>query len=126
MVINTNAGPAIVNTSALAEELTNLGKCRLCIKLGPKTFEYYFQIIKNLKRDLIRGFNFQRTFNISQDITDDDDLYLYIRRKIVTFSHPAKNTTNHISTCDCMQIKPKIFKQFEIKAPKGFKNGHIY
>ena len=48
MVINTTAGPPIVIMSASAEELINLGQCRLHIKLGP-TFEYYFQIIKNLK-----------------------------------------------------------------------------
>ena len=59
-------------------------------------FEYYFQKLKNLKRDLRLGLNFQRTFKISQDITDDNDLYLHIRRKIVTFSQQAKNTTNHI------------------------------
>ena len=49
MDINTSAGPPIVITSALTQELTNLGRCRLHIKLGPKTFEYYFQIMKNLK-----------------------------------------------------------------------------
>ena len=49
IVIDTNAGPAIMITSASADELINLGRCRLHIKLGPKTFEYYFQIIKNLK-----------------------------------------------------------------------------
>ena len=49
MVIYTNAGPPIVITSASAEELTNLGRCRLSIKLGPTTFEYYFQVIRNLK-----------------------------------------------------------------------------
>ena len=90
IVIDTSAGPPIVITLTLAEELTNLGLCRLHIKLGPKTFEYYFQIIKHLKQDLILGLNFQRTFKISQDITDDNDLYLHIRRKIVTFSQQAK------------------------------------
>ena len=126
MVIDTNARPPVIITSASAEELTNLKQCRLCIKLGPKTFEYYFQIIKNLKRDLILHLNFQRTFKISQDITDDDDLYLHIRRKIVTFSQEAKNTTNHISTCDCTELKPKSFKQFEVNAPKGLKGGAVY
>ena len=48
-VINTNAGPAIVVTSASDDKLINLGQCRLRIKLGEKTFEYYFQILKNLK-----------------------------------------------------------------------------
>ena len=48
-VINTNAGPAIVVTSASDNELINLGQYRLRIKLGDKTFEYYFQILKNLK-----------------------------------------------------------------------------
>ena len=113
-------------TSALAEELINLGRCRLCIKLSPKTFKYYFQMIKNLKGDLILGLNFQRTFKILQDITDDDHLYLHIRRKIVTFSQKAKNTTNHISTHECTQIKPQSYKQFEVKAPKGLKNGAVY
>ena len=57
---------------------------------------------------------------------DDNDLYLHIRRKIVTFSQQAKNTTNHISTHKCMQIKPQSFKQFQVKAPKGLKNGAVY
>ena len=48
-VINTNAGPAIIVTSASDDELINLGQCRLHIKLGDKTFQYYFQILKNLK-----------------------------------------------------------------------------
>ena len=96
------------------------------IKLGEKMFEYYFQILKNLKQDLILGLNFQRTFKISQDIMDDNDLYLHIRRKIVTFSQQAKNTTNHISTHECTQIKPQSFKQFQVKAPKGLKNGAVY
>ena len=42
MVIDTNTGPAIVITSASADKLINLGQCRLRIKLGAKTFEYYF------------------------------------------------------------------------------------
>ena len=58
-VIDTNAGPAIVVTTASDDKLINLGQCRLDIKLGEKTFEYYFQILKNLKRDLILGLNFQ-------------------------------------------------------------------
>ena len=89
-------------------------------------FEYYFQILKNLKGDLILGLNFQRTFKISQDITDDNDLYLHIRRKIVTFSQQARNTTNHIFMHECMQIKPQSFKQFQVKALKGLKNGAVY
>ena len=89
-------------------------------------FEYYFQILKNLKQDLILGLNFQRTFKILHDSTDDNDLYLHIRRKIVTFSQQAKNTTNHISTHECMQIKPQSFKQFHVKALKGLKNGAVY
>ena len=89
-------------------------------------FEYYFQIFKNLKRDLILGLNLQRMFKISQDITDDNDLYLHIRRKIVTFSQQAKNTTNHISTHKCTQIKPQSFKQFQVKAQKGLKNRAVY
>ena len=89
-------------------------------------FEYYFQVLKNLKQDLILGLNFQRTFKILQDITDDNDLYLHIRRKIVTFSQQAKNTTNHISTHECTQIKQQSFRQFQVKAPKGLKNGAVY
>ena len=89
-------------------------------------FEYYFQILKNLKQDLILGLNFQRTFKISQDITDDNDLYLHIRRKIITFSQQAKNTTNHISTHECTQIKPQSFKQFQVRAPKGLTSGAVY
>ena len=57
---------------------------------------------------------------------DDKNLYLHIRRKIVTFSQQAKNTTNHISTHECMQIKLQSFKQFQVKAPKGLKNGAVY
>ena len=120
-VINTNARPAITVTSASDDELIYLWRCRLCVKLDEKMFEYYFQILKNLKEDLILGLNFQRTFKILQDITDDNNLYLHIRRKIVTFSQQAKNTTNHISTHGCMQIKPQRFKQFQVKAPKGLK-----
>ena len=125
-VIDTNAGPAIIVTSASDDELINLGRCRLHIKLGEKMFKYYFQILKNLKRDLMLGLNFQRTFKILQDITDDNNLYLHIRRKIVTFSQQAKNTTNHISTHECTQIKPQSLKQFQVKAPKGLKNGAVY
>ena len=57
---------------------------------------------------------------------DVSDLYLYIRRKIVTFSQQAKNTTNHISTHKCTKIKPQSFKQFQVKAPKGPKKGAVY
>ena len=64
MVINTNAGPAIIVTLASDDELINLGQCRLHIKLFEKLFEYYFQILKNLKQDLILGLNFQRMFKI--------------------------------------------------------------
>ena len=125
MVIGTNAGPAIIVTLASDDKLINLGQCRLLIKLGEKMFKYYFQILKNLKRDLILGLNFQRTFKILQDITDDNDLYLHIRRKIVTFSQQV-NTTDHISTHKCTQIKPQSFKQLQVKAPKGLKNGTVY
>ena len=41
-VIDTNTGPANIVTSASDDELINLGLCRLRIKLGDKTFEYYF------------------------------------------------------------------------------------
>ena len=51
---------------------------------------------------------------------------MHIRRKIVTFSQQAKNTTNHISTHECTQIKPQSFKQFQVKAPKGLKNRAVY
>ena len=65
-------------------------------------------------------------FKILQDITDDNDLYLHKWRKIVTFSQQAKNTINHISTHECTHIKPQSFKQFQVKAPKGLKNGAVY
>ena len=48
-IINANEGPRVIITSASNNDLTNLGQCRLCFKLGEQTFEYYFQIIKNLK-----------------------------------------------------------------------------
>ena len=57
---------------------------------------------------------------------DDNDLDLHIRRKIVTVSQQAKNTTNHISTPECTQIKPQSFRQFQVKALKGLKNGAVY
>ena len=47
-------------------------------------------------------------------------------RKIVTFSQQAKKTTNHIRTHECTQIKPQIFKQFQVKAPKRLKTGTVY
>ena len=98
-IVDMNVGPPLLITSASEDELINLGRCRLRLKLGQKMFEYYFQIIKNLKRDLILGLNFQRTFKISQDVTDDDDLYLHIRHNIVTFSIQSKNVNNYIRTC---------------------------
>ena len=88
-VIDTNTGPAIIVTSASDDKLINLGRCRLYIKLGEKTFEYYFQIFKNLKRDLILDLNFQRTFKISQDITDDNDLYLQAHKKKDCYIQPT-------------------------------------
>ena len=57
---------------------------------------------------------------------DDNNLYLHIRRKIVTFSQQAKDTTNHITTHKCTQIKPQNFKQFQVKPLKGLKNGAVY
>ena len=57
---------------------------------------------------------------------DDIDPYLHKGRKIVTFSQQANNVTNHISTCECTQLKPKSFKQFKVKAPKGLQNGEVY
>ena len=65
-------------------------------------------------------------FKILQDIMDDNDLYLHIRRKIVAFSQQANNVTNHISTHEFTQLKPESFKQFEVKAPKGLKNRVVY
>ena len=53
-------------------------------------------------------------------------IYLHIRRKIVTFSQQVKNTTNHISTNECTQLRPKSFKQFKVKAFKGLKGGAVY
>ena len=112
--------------SASEDELINLGCCRVCFKLGQKTFEYYFQIIKNLKRDLILGLNFQRMFKISQDITDDNDLFLHIRNNIVTFSIQSQNVNNCIRTHESMEIYTKQWKQFHVKAPKGLKGGQLY
>ena len=88
-VIYMNAGPPIIIMSASSEELINLGQCKLQFKLGAQTFKYYFQIIKNHKQYLILGLNFQRSFKILQDITEDNDLYFHIRNKIVTFSKQA-------------------------------------
>ena len=112
--------------SASDNEHINVGCCRLCFKLGLKTFEYYFQIIKNLKQDLILGLNFHKTFKILQDITDKKDLYLHIRNKIITFSAQAVNIRNYINTCEWMQIKPRSWKQFKVDAPKGLKGGEVY
>ena len=112
--------------SASNNELTNLGRCRLRFKLGEETFEYYFQIIKNLKRDLILGLNFQKTFKISQDITDSNNLYLHIRNKIITFSTQSTNKKNYICTQECVQIKPKNWKQFRVNAPRNLKSGELY
>ena len=48
-ITDANVGPPIVITSALNEEVTNLGWCWLRFKLGTKMFKYFLQIIKNLK-----------------------------------------------------------------------------
>ena len=48
-IIDANARPPVIITSASNDELTNLRRCRLHLKLGEEAFEYYFQIIKNLK-----------------------------------------------------------------------------
>ena len=116
----------MIITSASNDKLTNLGRCRLRFKLGEETFKYYFQIIKNLKRDLILGLSFQKTFKISQDITNSDDLYLHIRNKIITFSVQSTNKKNYICTQECIQIKPKDWKQFRVKAPRNLKSGELY
>ena len=118
--------PPMIIMSASNDELTNLGRCRLRFKLGEETFEYYFQIIKNLKRDLILGLNFQKTFKISQDITDSDNFYLHIRNKIITFSVQSANKKNYICTQECAQIKPKDCKQFRVKGSRNFKSGELY
>ena len=118
--------PPVIITSASNDKLTNLGRCRLRFKLGEETFEYYFQIIKNLKWDLILGLNFQKTFKISQDITDSNNLYLHIRNKIITFSTQSTNKKNYICTQECVQIKAKNWKQFRVKAPRNLKSGELY
>ena len=112
--------------SASDNELINLGHCRLHFKLGSKTFEYYFQIIKNLKQDPILGLNFHKMFKILQDITDENDLYLHIRNKIITFSTQAVNIKNYINTHECMQLKPRSWKQFKVDVPKGLKGKEVY
>ena len=100
-VIDMNSGsPPIIITSTSDEELINLRQYILHFKLGQKTFKYYFQIIKNLKRDLILGLNFQRMFKISQDITaDDNDLYLHIRNNIVTVTVGSDRPKNLVFQC---------------------------
>ena len=113
-------------TSASDNELINHRQCRLHFRLGSKTFEYHFQIIKNLKQDIILGLNFHRMFKISQNITDDNDLYLHIRNKIITFSAQATNVKNYISIYKSMQIKPRSCNQFAVKASKGLKDREIY
>ena len=125
-IVDANTGPPIIIMSASNNELTNLRRCRLCLKLGEETFEYYFQIIRNLKRDLILGLNFQKIFKISQDITDTDDLYLHIRNKIITFSIQSTNSKNYICMQEWLQTKSKDWKQFRVKAPKGLKSREIY
>ena len=65
-------------------------------------------------------------FKISQDITDSDDLYLHIRNKIITFSVQSVTKKNYICTQECMQIKPKDWKQFRVKAPRNLKSGELY
>ena len=125
-VIEMNAGPPIIITSASDDELINLGWYRLHFKLGQKTFEYYFQIIKNLKQNLILGLNFQRTYKILQDVTDDDNLYLHIKNNTITFNIQAKNAKNYIQIWECMHINRKSWKQFDIKAPKGLNGGQVY
>ena len=54
------------------------------------------------------------------------DLKIQESTPTVTFSQQAKNTSNHISTHKCTQIKLQSFKQFQVKAPKGLKNGAVY
>ena len=63
--IDTNAEPANTVISASDKELINLGRCRLCIKLGEKTFKYYFQNSRTKMRPYTRP---QLSKNI-QDIT---------------------------------------------------------
>ena len=65
-------------------------------------------------------------FKISQDITDTEDLYLHIRNKIITFSIQSTNSKNYIYMQECLQIKPKNWKQFRVRTPKGLKTKEIY
>ena len=55
---------------------------------------------------------------------DDNNLYLHIRRKIFTVN--KRRTLQITSVHECMQIKPQSFEQFQVKAPKGLKNGAVY
>ena len=65
-------------------------------------------------------------FKILQDIMDDNNLCWHIRNKIITFSAQSNNVSNYINTCECMEIKPRSWKQFMVKAPKGLKGGEVY
>ena len=65
-------------------------------------------------------------FKISQDITDSNDLYLHIRNKIITFSTQSTNKKNYICTQECIQITPKDWKQFRVKAPRNLKSRELY
>ena len=51
---------------------------------------------------------------------------MHIRNKIVTFSIQSTNTNNYVCTQECIQIKPKDWKLFRIRAPRGLKCGEIY
>ena len=55
MVIDTSTGPAIIITSALAEELTNLGWCRLHIKLVQKLLNITFKSSKTWNKTLYKA-----------------------------------------------------------------------
>ena len=104
-----------------------MGRCRIRIKLGSKTFEYYFQIIENLKRDLILGLNFHRTFKISQDVTDDNELYLHIRCNVITFSIQTlqSNKKNYVKARECMKLEPRSWEQLTVDVPKHLDEGAV-
>ena len=51
---------------------------------------------------------------------------MHIRNKIITFSTQSTNKKNYICTQECVQIKPKNWKQFRVKAPRNLKSRELY
>ena len=51
---------------------------------------------------------------------------MHIRNKIITFTTQSTNKKNYICPQECVQIKPKNWKQFRVKAPRNLKSGELY